>query len=168
MLGSKPISTPLAMDTSLTANDGTASVNATMYCQVISGLQHLWITRPDVYFVVNKFSQFMHVSSEHHWGVVKRLIRYLNGMRSLGIQLLTNTPQTLHGFFDVDWAGNPDDRTATGAFLIFLGVNPISWSSTKQCIITCSSTEAEYHVTVVAAVELQWVKSLLSELLVPM
>ena len=31
MLGSKPVSTPLAVGTSLTASDGTASVNATMY-----------------------------------------------------------------------------------------------------------------------------------------
>ena len=56
MLGSKPISTPLAVGTSLTANDGTASVNATMYRQVIGGLQHFWMTRSDISFVVNKLS----------------------------------------------------------------------------------------------------------------
>ena len=31
MLGSKPVSTPFAVGTSLTAKDGTASTNATMY-----------------------------------------------------------------------------------------------------------------------------------------
>ena len=73
----------------------------------------------------------MHASFEHHWGVVKCLLRYLNGTRSLGIQLLTDTSLTLHGFSDANWAGNLDDRTSTGASIIFLGVNLSPWSSTK-------------------------------------
>ena len=56
MLDSKPISTPLVIGTSLTANDGTAPVNATMYCQVIDGLQHLHMTRLNISFVVNNLS----------------------------------------------------------------------------------------------------------------
>ena len=102
------------------------------------------------------------MSSEHHWGAIKRLFRYLNGMRSLGIQFLANIPLTLHGFSDADWAGNPDDRTSTGAFLIFIYANPISWSSTKQRIVAHSSIEAKYRAIVAAATELKWVKSLLS------
>ena len=54
-----------------------------------------------------------------------------------------------------------------GAFLIFLSANPISWSSTKQRIVAHSSTEAQYRAITAAAIELQWVKSLLSELLAP-
>ena len=56
MLGSKPVSTPLVIGTSLTANDGTVSINATMYSQVVGGLQHLRMTQPDISFVVNKLS----------------------------------------------------------------------------------------------------------------
>ena len=92
MLGSKLVSTSLVVGTSLIANDGIAPVNGTMYRQVIGGLQHLQITQPDISFVVNKLSWFMHASSEHHWGAVKRLLRYLNGTRSLGIRLFANTP----------------------------------------------------------------------------
>ena len=73
----------------------------------------------------------------------------------------------MYGFFNADWDGNPDDSTSISVFLIFLSTNPISWSSTKQRTIAHSSTEAEYYAIVVAAAELQWVKSLLSELLVP-
>ena len=64
-------------------------------------------------------------------------------------------------------AGNPVARTSIGAFLIFLGANPISWSSTKQRTVARSSIEAEYHAIAAVAIELQWVKSLLLELLVP-
>ena len=38
MLDSKLVSTPLVVGTSLTANDGTKSVNPTMYHRVIGGL----------------------------------------------------------------------------------------------------------------------------------
>ena len=155
MLDSKPVSTLLAVGTSLTATVGSAPINATMYHQVVGGLQHLQTTRPNISFVVNKLSHFMHTSSEHHWDAVKHLLRYLNGTRSLGIRLLANTPLPLHGFSDADWAGNLDKRSSTGAFLIFLGANPISWSSTKQRSIAHSSTEAKYHAITVAAAELQ-------------
>ena len=38
MLGSKPVSTPLVVGTSLTAKDGIPLVIATMHCQVVGGL----------------------------------------------------------------------------------------------------------------------------------
>ena len=78
------------------------------------------MTWPDISFVVNKLSQFMHASFEHHWGAVKRLLCYLNGTRSLGIRLLVDTPLTLHGFFDVDWAGNQMIKSPRGLFLFSL------------------------------------------------
>ena len=96
----------------------------------------------------------MHAPSKHHWGAVKRLLHYLNGTRSLGIRLIADTPLTLHGFSYVGWVGNLNDRTSTGDFLIFLGANPISWSSTKQRTVSRSSIEIEYHVIMAAAAEL--------------
>ena len=83
------------------------------------------MTQFDISFVMNKLSQFMHAPFEHHWRAIKRRLRYLNGTRSLGIQILAYTPLKLHGLFDVDWAGNLDDRTSMGAFLIFLCANPV-------------------------------------------
>ena len=56
MLGSKLISTLLVVGISLTANVGTVLVNATMYRQVVGGLQHLRMTRPDFSFDMNKLS----------------------------------------------------------------------------------------------------------------
>ena len=67
----------------------------------------------------------------------------------------------------MDWAGNPNDRTSTEAFLIFLSANPFSWSFTKQRIVAHSSIEAEYRAIAATTAKLQWVKSLLSELIAP-
>ena len=155
MLGSKPVSTPFVVGTSMTANDGTTPINATMYRHVVGGRQHLRMTRSDISFAMKKLSQFQHAPSKHHWGAIKHLLHYFNGTRSLGIHPFSNTPQTLYGFSDVDWAGIPDDRTSTGAFLIFLCANPIFWSSTKQRIVARSSIKVEYRAIATAITKLQ-------------
>ena len=74
MVSSKPVPTPLATGTSLSAHDGTPLVDATTFCQVVGGLQHLRMTRQDIAFAVNKLSQFMHAPTSTHLGAVKRLL----------------------------------------------------------------------------------------------
>lgn len=64
---------------------------------------------------------------------------------------------SLHAFSYVDWVGNLDDRTSTTAYMIFLGDNPISWSSRKQRSVARSSTETEYRAIATIAAELAWV-----------
>ena len=71
----------------------------------------------------------------------------------------------MHGFSYADLASNPDDSTSTGAFLIFLGANPISLSFRKQHTVASSSTEAEYHAIAATIAKLHWVKWILSDLL---
>ncbi|KAG6468882.1 hypothetical protein ZIOFF_073577 [Zingiber officinale] len=56
----------------------------------------------------------------------------------------------------VDWAGDIDDRTPTGAYIVLLGSNLISWSSKMQGSIARMSTKAKYRVIASTAVELQW------------
>ena len=62
----KEVSTPLSPHEALKLNDGSPSHNATEYHQVLGSLQYLSLTRPDVYFAVNKLAQFMHKPSSTH------------------------------------------------------------------------------------------------------
>lgn len=81
--------------------------------------------------------------------------------------LRKNSPRTLHAFADANWAGDPNDRTSTSAYVVFLGANPISWSYKKQKTVARSSTEAEYRAIASTAAEVNWIMNLLQELKVP-
>ena len=88
-----------------------------------------------------------------HLEAAKRVLRYVRGTLSHGIYF-SHGPLTLIAFTDADWAGDPFDRKSTTGFMVFLGFNPISWSSKKQSTVSRSSTEAECHALATTAAEL--------------
>ncbi|KAK0592419.1 hypothetical protein LWI29_018829 [Acer saccharum] len=60
--------------------------------------------------------------------------------------------------------GNQDDCTFISAYVIFLGMNVISWCSRKQRSIAQSLTKAEYRAVALAVAEVIWLSNLLQEL----
>ncbi|KAK0578715.1 hypothetical protein LWI29_014981 [Acer saccharum] len=164
MAGAKPVQTPLPTSPPLSLHSGTPLSDPTAYRTVVGSLQYLSLTRPDISFAVNRLSQFMHQPSSDHWELVKRVLRYLGGTLNDGILIHRDSPISLHTFSDADWAGNKDDYSSTGAYIVYLGRTPISWSSKKQQTIARSSTEAEYRTVASTAAELNWVCFLLTDL----
>ena len=101
----------------------------------------------------------MHHPTSTHWSCVKRLLRYLVGTIMHGLFLHKKLPINMHAYSDADWARNPDDKSFTSAHIVFLGHNPIAWSSKKQKSIVRSSIEAKYRAMVSIASKVLWVKS---------
>ena len=106
----------------------------------------------------------MHQPTSEHWQAAKRVLRYLAGTASHGLFFSRNNPTSLHAFSDADWAGDSDDFVSTNAYIIYLGKNPISWSSKKQKGVARSSTEAEYRSVANTSAEIISIYSLLVEL----
>ena len=131
MLGAKAVATPLATSMFLSLLDGSSSVDATEYRQLVGSLQYLFLIWLDVAFIVNKLSQFMHRPTLDHMAILKSLLRYLKGILFLGVHFNCNSSLNLQVYVDLNWAENPNDRTLIFGYLVYLSVNPISWSSKK-------------------------------------
>ena len=71
---------------------------------------------------------------------MKRILRYLRGTTSHGLDITRSSSFALHGFTNADWAGSVEDRKSTGGYLVFFGQTPISWKSGKQRTVARSST----------------------------
>lgn len=76
----------------------------------------------------------------------------------------SDTSLSLQAFSDVDWGGDKDTFCSTGAYVIYLGKNPISWCSKKQRTVARSSTEVKYQSVANIATELNFIYYLLTDL----
>ncbi|GAA0138358.1 hypothetical protein LIER_42530 [Lithospermum erythrorhizon] len=68
----------------------------TRYCQVVGSLQYVTLTRPDLAFAVNRFCQYIHPPQDCHWEDVKRILRYLQSTKDLGMVI---RPMTILSLF---------------------------------------------------------------------
>ncbi|CAN6726258.1 unnamed protein product [Malus baccata var. baccata] len=153
MVDSKPCDTPCLPYTRLLKDDGEPFNNPTLYRSVVGALQYLTFTRPDIAFSVHQVCQFMQCPMISHYTAVKRILRYLKGTMDYGLSY-SRTDLDIKAFSDADWASDPNDRRSTTGLIVYLGGNPISWSSKKQQTVSKSSTEAEYRALSSTAAEL--------------
>ena len=118
----------------------------TLYRSLVGALQYLTITRPDIAYVVNYVSQFLHAPIADHFLAVKLILRYVKGTLHFDLTFRPFTvPNMLVAYLDADWAGCPDTRRSTSGYSIYLGNNLVSWSAKKQPTISRSSRESEYR-----------------------
>ena len=77
MLGVTVISTPLSAIVFVLLHDGAPPIDPAKFHQVIGSIQYISLTRPNIFFVVNELSQFMHRLTTNIWSAIKKVLRYL-------------------------------------------------------------------------------------------
>ena len=99
-------------------------------------------TQPDIAFAVSLLSQFLENLGEIHWKAVKKVMRYLKGMRNYKLSL-GSIHDGLIGYTDADWASQ-NHKHSISVYIFQTDRGSISWSCQKQNIVALLSNEAEF------------------------
>ncbi|KAJ0837837.1 putative RNA-directed DNA polymerase [Helianthus annuus] len=165
--GCKPVSTPIEQHYTVMnfcKKDESVLSNITNFQKLIGKLIYLSHTRPDISYVVQFLSQFMHKPTNSHLQIALRLLRYLKGAPGKGILLSKGTSFNISAYADSDWGKCLDSRRSVTGFCVYLGNSLVSWKSKKQGTVSRSSVEAEYRAMCAATSEVLWLINVLKEL----
>ncbi|GJU07085.1 ribonuclease H-like domain-containing protein [Tanacetum coccineum] len=129
-----PYKTPVDIESKL-GSDGDSVSDPTLYRSLVSALQYLTFTRPDISYVVQQICLYMHDPRDPHFHALKRILRYVRGTIERDLQLHVSYTSQLITFTDADWV-----------------------------TLSRSSAEAEYRGVANVVVEADWIRNLLLEL----
>ncbi|KAA3482947.1 Integrase, catalytic core [Gossypium australe] len=122
----------------------------------LGGMTYFLASRPYIMFAVSLLSRFMHCCNVVHFKAAKRVLRYIKGTLSYGIEYVKENGLNLIDFIDSDWAGSVEDMKSTLGYFFTLGLSVFNWSSKKQEIVAQSTVEAEYIATAVAHFKMKY------------
>jgi hypothetical protein len=128
MVDYKPISTPMDTQGKVSIESGPPVVDLTHFRSLTRAFQYLTFTRPDLIYAVQQICLHMHDAWEPHLTTIKRTLRYLRGTLDYDLLLQCSASFELTVYNDVDWAGCPNTCQSTLGYMMFLGVNFVSWS----------------------------------------
>jgi hypothetical protein len=158
-------STKLSEEMSPKTEQERERMSGVPYRAAIGSLMYLMVsTRPDLAAAVGLLSRFLNNPGEEHWMAVKKIFKYLQGTRQMGLTYSRKEEVKLEAYTDSDWAGDVDSRKSTSAYVIMIGGAAVSWKSKRQDSVALSSTEAEYMASTQACKEVLWGKDFLFEL----
>ena len=128
MLNCKLASTPVDTKAKVSAVEGSPASEAPFYRSIVSALQYLTLTHPDIQYAAHQVCLHMHAPRDTHWALVKHILRYIRGTTAMGLTLTASPDTRLVAYSDADWAGCPDTRRSTSGYYVYLGPSMISWS----------------------------------------
>ena len=126
MLDYKPVDTPMDPNVKLVPSQGELLRDPGRYRRLVSKLNYLTITRPDISFPVSVVSQFLQSPCDSHWDAVVCILRYIKGTPSQGVLYENRGHTQVVGYSDADWTGSPTDKRSKSGYCVFIGGNLIS------------------------------------------
>jgi hypothetical protein len=123
---------------------------------MIGSLLYLTATRPDITLAVRNCARHPANPKLSHLIQVKRILRYINGIRDYGLLYAHDHSVKLTGYYSV---GGSMERITGGCS--FLGDNLISWSIENQNCLNITSGKNE--LTPSTWSKLGWMKQILKE-----
>ncbi|GJU97931.1 retrovirus-related pol polyprotein from transposon TNT 1-94 [Tanacetum coccineum] len=141
---SKPMKTPMSLNTKLTKDEECNSVYSTKYRGMIGSLLYLTASRLNIMFSVCLCARFQEDPKTSHLEAVKRIFQYIKGTMHLGLWYHKGTSIETVAYADSDQARDYVDQKNTSGICTFVGCCLTSWFSKKQTNLAISTTESEY------------------------
>ncbi|CAI7922564.1 unnamed protein product, partial [Closterium sp. NIES-53] len=165
---SSPQPTPLSTGHSLSAPPSDESVEPSgPYLELVGCLMYLMTcTRPDLAYPLSLLARYVAPGRHRkvHWDAAKRVLRYLCRTSGMGLVLGGQGSVVLTGHSDASWADVQATQRLSQGYTFSLGSGSVSWRSTRSSSVLSSSCEAEIYAGAMAAQELRWLTSLLTDL----
>ncbi len=132
---------------------------------LLDEFMHLMIQiKLDLAYSVSRLAQFMSNSINDHWTTLKRVLRYLNDIKDLGILYKkVSRSLILKAWIDFSWEEDSNDSRSIHDHLLFMSES-IEWKYSKQISMTLSSIEIEYMSQAFTVINVMWAKELLNEM----
>jgi hypothetical protein len=127
-----------------------SAVGSLMYAQVC--------TRPDLTFVTGMLGRYQKSLGISHWNGIKKGLRYIQGTKGLMLTYERSDSLEIVGYSDSDFAGCLDTDRSTSGYVFKLTGGAISWSSSKQTVMTSSTMYAEFVACYEAVGQAMWLK----------
>lgn len=105
----KSVSIPFFATEKLSKDDGSGAASEEQYRKIVGSLLYLIATRPYVMYAAILLSRYMHCPTNKHYGIAKRVLRYVKGTLDYGLKYEKGKKAVLIGYCDSDWGGSIED-----------------------------------------------------------
>nr|GEU59791.1 hypothetical protein [Tanacetum cinerariifolium] len=158
---SKPMKTPISLDTKLNKDEECELVDSTKYRGVIGSLLNIMASRPDIMFSVCLRAHFQEDPKTSHLEAVKHIFRYIKGTMHLGLWYPKENDKETIIYADSDHARDYVDLKSISGIYTFVGCCLTSWFWKKHTALAISTTDAEYVSAGKACQQALWMKQAL-------
>jgi hypothetical protein len=141
------------------------------FMSLLGSLLFMVKTRPDVAYSVNRIATRAMRATTKDFSSLLRIVSYLGGTKTLGVTFIKGNKDNigaitrLMAWVDAAYATHPDSKSHTGYCFCLGWLGAMFYSrSSKQSIVTLSSTEAEIVGGVECTKEVIWFRNQLAEL----
>jgi hypothetical protein len=109
-------------------------------------------------FVTEMLGRYQKSPGISHWNEIKKVLRYIQGTKGLMLTYERSDSLEIVGYSDLDFAGCLDTDRSTSGYVFKLVGGVISWSSSKQTVMTSSMMYAEFVACYEAVGQAIWLK----------
>jgi hypothetical protein len=135
------------------------------YASIVERLIYAQVcTYSDLAFVTEMLGRYQKSPGKEHWNGIKNALRYIQGMKGLMLIYERSDSFEIVSYSDSDFVGYLDtDRSASGYVFELVG-EAISWSNSKQNVMTLSTMYEEFVACYEAMRQAMWLKKFVLDL----